>query len=72
MNINPVVKVTDPGFQMKKLRLEAAKFTCLHTTKNLVIGLGFKASNQRPALQVPRAVSTSSSRLVPPRAGIPP
>lgn len=33
--------------------------------------LGFKATNQRPALQVPRAVNTSSSQLVPPRAGIP-
>ena len=68
VNIHLKVKATDPDF--KKLRLEEAEFTWLHATINSVIGLGFKATNQRPELLVPRVVSTSSSPLVPPRIGI--
>lgn len=83
INTNLKVKAAHPDLKKKNTythkknphtkktpRLKEAKFTCLHATNNTAIGLGFKVMNQRPALLVPRAVSTCS-QLVPPRIGIP-
>lgn len=61
ININLKIKPTDPDFKNSdSWRLSSLA----NSTNNSAIGLGFKATNQRPALLVPRVVSTPLSQLV--------